>query len=193
MHVTGRAVTISQINEYALKMTNAYSWFGLVAYSLLGAAQGVSPKRSASAASAPQKTWQDFLGEAKNRVAEAKAKYGVADDAVMTAGEKPQGGTGDALQERKLQVTSWASRGATPDLAPGRWVQLGGPTRLNFLKTGLIGPKAYLSDRFPYLRLSRSNVPFSNSITGKVPSSSLSWPTGIEAWKGLLGQRILKP
>ena len=42
--------------------------------------------------------------------------------------------------ERMVQVTSWADKGITPDLNPGRWVQLGDATPVNFLKTGLPGP-----------------------------------------------------
>ena len=42
------------------------------------------------------------------------------------------------------QVTSWADAGITPDLAPGRWVQLGGATEINFGKLGYLGPKEFL-------------------------------------------------
>ncbi len=85
-------------------------------------------------------------------------------------------------------VTSWADEGITPDLNPGRWVQLGEATKTNFWKTGLPGPKLHLSP----LKLDSSKVPFSNSITGQVPASSLQWPSGWERWKGILGQRQIK-
>jgi RHS repeat-associated protein len=86
-------------------------------------------------------------------------------------------------------VTSWADEGITPDLKPGRWVQLGEATKTNFWKTGLPGPKAYLEPKPPFLRLESSKVPFTNSITSEVPASSLKWPSGWEKWKGILGQR----
>lgn len=91
------------------------------------------------------------------------------------------------------KVSSWASEGITPDLNPGRWVQLGEATPMNFLKTGLPGPKAYLQSEAPFLRIESSRVPFANSISGPVPTSSLQWPQGWEAWKGILGQRQIKP
>jgi hypothetical protein len=43
--------------------------------------------------------------------------------------------------ERTVQVTSWAEKGTKPDLNPTRWVQLGGPTWWNYIKTGLWGGK----------------------------------------------------
>ena len=49
-------------------------------------------------------------------------------------------------------VSSWASEGMTPDLNPGRWVQLGEATPSNFLKTGLPGAKAYFQSEAPFLR-----------------------------------------
>jgi RHS repeat-associated protein len=91
------------------------------------------------------------------------------------------------------KVSSWASDGITPDLNPGRWVQLGDATKANFWKTGLPGPKAYFQSAAPYLRIESSKVKFANSITGPVPTSSLQWPQGWEWWKGMLGQRQIKP
>lgn len=92
-----------------------------------------------------------------------------------------------------VQVTSWAEEGLVADLAPGRWVQLGGPSRLNFWRTGLGGPKAYLLDGFPYVEIAASRVPFSNYITASVSRSALRWPSGVELFKGLFGQRIYLP
>lgn len=83
------------------------------------------------------------------------------------------------------RVTSWAETGTTPDLNPGRWVQLGDATRVNFWRTGLPGGKVQTNP----LRYESSNVPFTNSITGQVPASSLRWPSGWEKPKGILGQR----
>jgi RHS repeat-associated protein len=91
-----------------------------------------------------------------------------------------------------VTVTSWAERGMTPDLNPGRWVQLGGATRVNFWRTGLPGPKAEIAWAWPPVRFFPSNVPFANSITGRVPRSALAWPPGLEAFKGVLGQRVLR-
>jgi RHS repeat-associated protein len=85
-----------------------------------------------------------------------------------------------------VKVTSWADKGMTPDLAPGRWVQLGESTGWSFLKTGLPGPKAYFK---PAFRWASSQADVTNSITAEVPAVSLSWPSGAEMWKGVLGQR----
>ena len=95
--------------------------------------------------------------------------------------------------EKRVTVTSWAAKGITPDLSPGRWVQLGEATKWNFFKTGLLGPKAYTKEAFPFIRFEWSKVPLSNSITGEVPVFKVQWPPGWEAWKGILGQRVLAP
>jgi len=92
-----------------------------------------------------------------------------------------------------IKVTSWASDGIVPDLNPGRWVQLGDATLWNFWKTGLPGPKGYLQRSPPFLKLEESTVPFSNSITGEVPANSLQWPSGLDKWRGIFGQRQIKP
>ena len=98
-----------------------------------------------------------------------------------------------ARQSRLVEVTSWADEGITPDLNPGRWVQLGGPSRLNFWRTGLPGPKL----TFNPLSISRSKVAFDNHVTGMIERRSLQWPSGgvggIEWIKGFFGQRIIKP
>jgi RHS repeat-associated protein len=94
--------------------------------------------------------------------------------------------------DRLVLVTSWASRGVTPDLASGRFVQLGEPTRWNFLKTGLPGGKLYFDGTFPWVTWAPSDVDVTNFISGLVPRSALSWPRGIEFWKGILGQRMLR-
>jgi hypothetical protein len=100
-----------------------------------------------------------------------------------------QGDAGTKLRT----VTSWATKGITPDLNPGRWVMLGRPTILNFILSGLAGPKAFPSSRFPFLRFEWVRVPFSNSVTGNLPQSALQWPRAWwEAWKGILGQRQIK-
>jgi hypothetical protein len=89
---------------------------------------------------------------------------------------------------RLISVTSWAEKGITPDLNVGRWVILGNPTKVNFAKTGLFGPKVYFS---PF-RYESSNVPFNNFITGKIPANTLKWSEGWEKIKGVLGQRVIQ-
>lgn len=86
-------------------------------------------------------------------------------------------------------VTSWADEGITTDLNPGRWVQLGEATKWNFFKTGLPGPKVTVVPP----SYAPSKVPFPNSVTGQVRASSLQWPSGWEFFKGVLGQRQIKP
>ena len=91
------------------------------------------------------------------------------------------------------KVTSWADEGITPDLNPGRWVVEGKATKLNFFKTGLWGPKT--SKKFPFVQ--KSKVPFKNSITDDVPSSSVVSPKTTSKEPGALikklwGQKKLK-
>jgi Pretoxin HINT domain len=106
-----------------------------------------------------------------------------------------RGPDGDApgvlVHNSTTMVTSWADAGITPDLNPGRWVMLGGQTRLIYIKSGLWGPKVDFATFPPTLTPPRA--PFSNAVTGTVPTSSLSWPPGLEFPKGLLGQRVLTP
>jgi RHS repeat-associated protein len=87
------------------------------------------------------------------------------------------------------KVTSWADEGITPDLNPGRWVQLGDATKTNFWRTGLPGPKVHISLKPPSVSVQGSKVPFTNSITDDIPTSSLQWPPGLDRWRGLFGQR----
>ena len=61
------------------------------------------------------------------------------------------------------QISSWASRGVTPDLGAGRWVMTGLPNLGNYLRT--FGP---------VLR----GVPYSNSATCAVSGSTLAYPGG---------------
>jgi RHS repeat-associated protein len=131
---------------------------------------------------------------------QASVRFPVTAAAIMTGlgivnGNSVMSGGSSALstEEKMVRVTSWADKGITPDLNPGRWVQLGGPTWWNFLKTGLPGPKAWIQSTYPFARFQWSRVPFSNSITDELPSSSLQWPQEIgEFWKGILGQRQIK-
>ena len=92
----------------------------------------------------------------------------------------------------KVKVTSWAEAGKTPDLNPGRWVQVGEPTVGNYLKTGLSGGKFGVTKQFPFLTWQKSNVPFANYISDFVDQTQLMWPKGWEFIKGVLGQRIIK-
>lgn len=89
-------------------------------------------------------------------------------------------------------VTSWADEGITPVLNSGKWVMKGEATLWNFWKSGLPGPKATWTSKFPFIKFEKSKADFSNSITDKVPNSSLKTPPGAEAWKASLGQRVLK-
>lgn len=88
-----------------------------------------------------------------------------------------------------VQATSWAEAGTLPDLNPGRWVIIGGPNKWNFFRTGLPGGRFNPIPRPPLLTRVPSNVPFTNSITGLVDKSRLTWPTGLDIIKGILGQR----
>ncbi len=77
------------------------------------------------------------------------------------------------------QVTSWAQAGVSPDLAPGRWVVVGGPTFANYLRT--VGPA---------LR----QYPYGNNVTAVVSSRNLSFPPSLSGnLAGILGQRIIRP
>ncbi len=55
------------------------------------------------------------------------------------------------IAPKKVKVTSWAEAGHTSDLNSGRWVQVGGPTVWNYLKTGLWGGKFSVSKSFPWI------------------------------------------
>jgi len=101
-------------------------------------------------------------------------------------------GRGARNASKLKTVTSWADKGITPDLNAGRWVQLGEATKLNFWRTGLPGPKVNLSLTPPSASVRGSKVPFSNSITNDIPSSSLQWPPGLDKWRGLFGQRKIR-
>jgi hypothetical protein len=96
-----------------------------------------------------------------------------------------------AAKSELTTVTSWADKGITPDLNPGRWVMKGEPTKWNFWKSGLPGPKVVRTSQFPYFRIQKSQADFSNFITDKVPTSSLQLPPGPEVIKAPLGQRVL--
>ncbi len=71
-------------------------------------------------------------------------------------------------------VSSFAARGVTPDLQPGRWVMTGNPGFWNWARAGMPGS-------------------YQNSISGTLSSSNLAYPPGWEAIKGLLGQRVILP
>ena len=64
-------------------------------------------------------------------------------------GRFPTQATSVVAPDRMVRVTSWAEKGITPDLNPGRWVPLGDATKLNFYRTGLPGPKAFFLEEFP--------------------------------------------
>jgi hypothetical protein len=76
------------------------------------------------------------------------------------------------------------------------WVQTGGPTWWNYIKTGLWGGKydVAVTSEFPWLSWKHvpSNAPFSNYVTGFIEQSRLMWPKSWEFFKGLLGQRVIR-
>jgi hypothetical protein len=65
-------------------------------------------------------------------------------------------------------------------LKAGDWVMTGSSKNpINYVMSGTIGPsKMY---------------PFANSSTTTVMEAQLKWPSGWEAWKGVIGQRIFTP
>jgi hypothetical protein len=96
---------------------------------------------------------------------------------------------------KKTVITSWADCGIEPDFNPGRWVQLGHPTMLNFFLTGLPGGKFYVTKNFPYIEYHPSKTPFKNHKSTMVDKNQLEWPRGfgVDGFvKGLLGQRKIK-
>ena len=94
-----------------------------------------------------------------------------------------------AARTSQVTVTSWAAAGETADLAAGRWVMTGGATWGNYVKTFLWGPQLRNGELIirGYLR-----NPYSNSITGQLPRSSVGWPSGSQFWRGIYGQRQIK-
>jgi len=78
-------------------------------------------------------------------------------------------------------VTSWAPKGVTPDLGPGRWVMPGEATWWNYIRTFTWGPKWTKGRGFHW-----EPPPFGNCITGP---GTPKWPNGSESWKGFFGQR----
>jgi len=111
---------------------------------------------------------------------------------ISPLGLESGGGAGISLVAKELEVsqlarvTSWAAEGAVPDLAPGRWVMLGDATKTNYWLSGVGGPKFTISDGFYW-----EAVPQSNFISGDVERSCLRWPSGIDTWKVILGQRVI--
>lgn len=90
-------------------------------------------------------------------------------------------------------VTTWAPNNR--DFNPNRWVQLGGPTILNYILTGLPGGKIYVNKTFPYIRWERPTTTFRDHTSTYIDRSRLRIPSGFgpDGWiKGLLGQRIIK-
>jgi len=79
-------------------------------------------------------------------------------------------------------VSSWAPNGISPDLNPGRWAMVGGPSLRNYI--GTIGPAIRPGGRYP----------FSNAAFDFRPSTQLSYPPGATGnLAGLIGQRIILP
>ena len=89
-----------------------------------------------------------------------------------------------------ITVTSWAKGPAgTANLSANRWVMVGGPTRLNFIRTGLWGPQMTLR---PF-SFSWGGGQYS-SITREVLRSRVGYGPGLDGAKGaLFGQRYYRP
>ncbi len=92
----------------------------------------------------------------------------------------------------QVKVTTWAPNGITPDLNPGRWVMLGGPSRLNYILSGLPGGKFFFGSKWPFVKVASSGTSLANHTTDFIDKSRLAWPPGWEKWKGILGQRVIK-
>ena len=99
------------------------------------------------------------------------------------------------MKSKFVQVTSWASSEHHPDLTRGRWVMLGSPNIVTYILTGLWGPKAFLVNRFPFIRFEWSYVPFKNHCTASISRDRIVLPSGFGPdgfIKALFGQRVLK-
>jgi RHS repeat-associated protein len=94
-----------------------------------------------------------------------------------------------ASADALVTVTSWAARGVIPELNAGRWVMMGNSNWMSYIATGLPGGQ-FLANGSIW---SSANTTISNHVTWTVPASRLAWPAGWEAFKGVLGQRVLKP
>ena len=95
---------------------------------------------------------------------------------------------------QKVQITSWCGSGPV-DFRPGRWVQLGAPTRLNFWLTGLPGGKLYGQREFPFVRYEPCSVRFEHHATTWVSAEQLECPRGFgpDGWiKAMFGQRRIQ-
>lgn len=93
---------------------------------------------------------------------------------------------------KQVQITTWAPEGTTPTFVPGRWVQLGRPTLLNYWLTGLPGGKVYFSKSWPWVRYERNRTRFDNHATAWIDPAALTVPSGFGAdgWvKTIYGQR----
>ena len=90
-------------------------------------------------------------------------------------------------------VTSYARR--APDIVSRRWVQLGKASWWNYLKTGLWGPKVHLKNIFrkgqPVFEWGKRFRDV-NYISRRVNKSEVKWPSGLDFWRGLFGQRQMK-
>lgn len=94
-----------------------------------------------------------------------------------------------------VKITTWASRGVEPDFNPGRWVQLGSASWINFMLTGLPGGKIFPTRKFPWFKFESPNTPFLNHKTIIINPNQLEWPRGFGPdgyIKGLFGQRRIK-
>lgn len=76
------------------------------------------------------------------------------------------------------QVTSYAPATITPAIGSGTWVVLGEANVANWISTGTVLGKHLTSSK--------------NFTTTVMPASQLKYPPGVEAFKGFIGQRVVK-
>ena len=99
------------------------------------------------------------------------------------------------MKSKFVQVTSWASLERHPATSGEVWVMLGSPNIVTYILTGLWGPKVFLVNRFPFIKLEWSYVPFKNHCTASISRDRIVLPSGFGPdgfIKALFGQRVLK-
>jgi hypothetical protein len=95
------------------------------------------------------------------------------------------GAMDSALAPRPQPSFCPVSRWGRSGLQPGDWVMKGEVSYPNYLFSGKYQPASWPGNNIP--------ASYSSGVTYNVPPSSISWPTGINAWKGVIGQRIYNP
>ena len=83
------------------------------------------------------------------------------------------------MKSKFVQVTSWASSEHHPDLTRGRWVMLGSPNIVTYILTGLWGPKVFLVNRFPFIKLEWSYAPSKTIVQRQLVVIELFYRLGL--------------